>query len=279
MTLTKKILLLVLITYATGAFAITAPEVFNDGKRAHNLGHWHEAEEIFTRFLETWPDHHLKDQALMHRIMASARNYDHKMKAHSLTLTSKLKADMQSIEKTADKNDLIELKMAIMRAESPDSPLTWKKMEKLSPTELLHVFKRGWHPDPATNPVKTMGWAYNWKSAQSTQIFPELDAHINRIEALALWQLRLSPLSVSANSDIIKTWGYWPVHSALDKAIERSFNLGCPTIRREMALLGYSKSLIRGDFLRSHEEPQTRNKWYIYLADRGINLQEAWCPR
>lgn len=279
MTLAKKILLLLLMTYTTGAFAITAPEVFNDGRRAHNLGHWHESEEIFTKFLDTWPDHHLKDQALMHRIMASARNYDTKMKKHSLELTSKMKADMQSIEKSADEQDLIELKMAIKRAESPDCPTTWKAMEKLGIAELSQVFKRGWHPDPAANPLKTLGWAHNWKRAQSTQISPELGAHIHRVEALALWQLSLSPLSVSASSDIIKQLGYWPIDSALDKAVETSFNLGCSHTRRQMALLGYNKSLVMGELAPNYEAPQLDNRWYIYLADQGINLQEAWCPR
>lgn len=274
------IALLAVMTLMSGiASAITAPEVFNEGKRAFDSGRWQEANEVFDHFMETWPQDKLVNDALYYFAISSARLLDDKTSKYRNSLTDSLTATIASLSKELPEKDLAELKVAVKIAKAKTTPTTWEELSSLSSIELKHYLNRGWYPDPGKSPIEALSWIFEWTRACKSVIEPELESNIALIKARALWQIMLSPLSMSANFNILKTSGCLPVHSSFENALRIGFNKGNPVIKRELALLGYHYDCLKsGGFAKSTVSP-VKSRWYTYLAERGINLQEAWCPR
>lgn len=275
----KILIILTLAFTAAQVSAITSTEVYSDGTRAFNSARWQEAEEIFTRFIDTWPDHMLKTRALYYKAIASTRN----LQNHLNTVTEK-KAEIWREELTKLKaelpgQDLSELQLAIdiaaRHAKNPD----WQSLSNLSPVELKHYLQRGWHPDAAVEPMAALAWSNNWLKKHTQPLDPDLESRIQLLRARAFWQIALSPLSLGANSDILKLWKCWPVHEHLQKALDRGFTTGDPEIKRQIALLGYHFDFFKGKGVIGTCSANPKSRWYSYLSERGINHQEAWCPR
>ncbi len=274
-------LVVAILGFTAEAPAITAPEVFNDGKRAFANARWIESEECFSRFLEVWPDHRLKNEALYYRTIASIRSQpdkEQKARSHNIEVWNQ---NLQALAKEFPTRDLSELKTAINIAGST-RPVAWSELANLSPAEMKHYLNREWHPQPNANPVQLLQWSSTWlKKHTKANLEPDLIGKISLLNSRALWQISLSPLSIQPNSDILKVCGYWPVHTSLEKELNAAFANGSPAVKREAALLGYHFDFLRtGKFVHTADKPvPTGSKWYSYLSERGIHLQEAWCPR
>lgn len=277
--ITNAVVLALMLFLSAELLAITAPEIFNDGKRAFNNGRWLECEEIFTRFLTTWPDHQFKSEALYYQTIASTRNFTQKANAQLEETAAIWSQSLASLSKDLPNRDLNELTVAIDFART-GKPANWQVMEKLTPGQLKHYLERSWHPDPSTRPVETLKWANDWlKKHTPGSLEPEVSGKISLLKSQALWQILLSPLSISPNSNILKVCESWPVHTALEKELRNGFANGSPEVKRKVALIGYHYDYFqtRG-VIRPAADP-VKSKWYTYLSERGLNLEEAWCPR
>lgn len=273
-----NLLLLSLVFCCSLGLALTPLDVFNDGRRAFDLGRWQESSEIFSRFMTTWPDHKLHYDALYYFSLASARTLHERSREYSDSLVDDLASAIGTLSIELPGKDLTELKTAVKLSRVSSMPATWSELNNLSPVELKHYLKRGWYPEPQSTPLETLCWAHTWQTQNKLAVSPDLKAEIALIKALALWKIMLSPLSLSANSDILKTWKCWPVHTSFENEVNYGFQNGTPEIRRELALLGYSYDCFKNGGFAKESAPK-RSRWYTYLSERGINLQEAWCPR
>lgn len=278
-TVIKIALLAVIILGSEIAFAITASEVFNDGKRAFDSGRWQEASEIFDRFMVTWPEDKLKSEALYHYAISSARNLEDQTRIYRNSLVDSLASSIATLSKELPEKDLSELKVAIKLAKAETLPATWADLTLLPPTELKHYLARSWHPDPYQTPMEALYWSVTWVKNNKKPLDPELVSSIALIKARALWQIMLSPLSTAANLTILKKWQCWPVHKHFEDALRRGFGKGNPATKRELALLGYHYDCFRSGYFSKTDPSPVKSRWYTYLSERGINLQEAWCPR
>ncbi len=122
--LTNTFILAVMLFLSAELHAITAPEIFNDGKRAFNNCRWQECEEIFSRFLTTWPDHQFKNEALYYQTIASTRNFEQKSDAQLKETAENWSQTLVSLTKDLPGRDLSELKVAIDFARS-GKPVNW----------------------------------------------------------------------------------------------------------------------------------------------------------
>lgn len=275
----KTTMLGMMILWSSMSFAITASEVFDDGKRAFDSGRWQEAGEFFGQFLATWPESKLKNEALYYHAVSAARTLKGRADERSDILVDSIESSLASLTKELPDKDLSELRAAVKLSKAATVPTAWSELTGLSPAELKHCLQRGWHPEPHKTPMETLHWEFVWTKSNKTTLDPELESSIALLKARALWQVMLSPLSSFANSDILKTWNCWPVHTCFEKTIDRGFNKGNPEIKRELALLGYHYDCFRsGGFAVTVGSP-LKSRWFTYLSERGINLQEAWCPR
>ena len=272
------IFLLALIFCCDVLLAVSPLEVFNDGRRAFDLGRWQEASETFSRFMTTWPDHKLHYEALYYFSLAAARTLSQRSQEYSDGLVDDLASAIGTLTVELPGKDLSELRAAVKLSRADSQPSAWSELSGLTPVELLHHLRRGWHPAPHKTPLETLHWGQTWQQQNKQGVSPDLQARIALLKAQALWQIMLSPLSMSANSDILKTWKCWPVHSYFESQLNYGFQHGTPEIKRDLALLGYNYDCFkRGGFGRAGEP--IRSRWFSYLSERGINLQEAWCPR
>ncbi len=275
----KSLLLLALILWCNLGYALTPLDVFTDARRAFDLGRWQESSELFTRFMSTWPDHKLRFEALYYFSLASARTLDDRSKAYSDSLIDDIASSIGTLTAELPDKDLTELQVAVKLSRSGTRPTTWSELTSLSAVELKHHLSRKWHPEPAETPMETLYWEFSWKQQNKQAVSPDLKASIALLKARALWQIMLSPLSMSANAPILKKWKCWPVNTCFENEIDYGFRHGTPEIRRELALLGYSYDCFRATGFGKVSDSPVRGRWYAYLAERGINLQEAWCPR
>ena len=275
----KSMALLTMVLVTAQICAITASEIYSDGTRAFNNARWQEAEEVLTRFINTWPDHHLKSQALYFKAIASTRNVTNSINTSLASSAVNWNNDFAQLKSELPGQDLTELQVAIDIANRHNEQPSWELLADLKPVELKHYLQRGWHPDAVKDPMASLAWSNNWLKKNTSPLDPDLESKIHLLRAQSYWQLILSPLSLNANSNILKLWGCWPVHSELEKSLNRGFTTGCADLKREIALLGYHFDFFRDKGLLDSRSVNLKNRWYSYLSERGINLQEAWCPR
>ncbi|MBU1109588.1 MAG: hypothetical protein KKB51_23095 [Candidatus Riflebacteria bacterium] len=277
--LSKYMAILTMVLITAQACAITASEIYSDGTRAFNNARWQEAEEVLARFISTWPDHRLRPQALYFKAIASTRNLTNSINTGLASSAVTWNEELAQLEKELPGQDLTELRVAIDIANQHNEQPSWKRLATLKPVELKHYLQRGWHPDASKDPMATLAWSNDWLKKNTSTLDPDLESRIHLFRAQSYWQLMLSPLSLDANSNILKSWGCWPVHSCLEKSLNRSFSTGCADVKRQIALLGYHFDFFRDRGLLGSRPVNLKNRWYSYLSERGINLQEAWCPR
>jgi hypothetical protein len=272
-------MLLITMLTASSLFAVTADDIFSDGIRAFDQARWQQAEEIFTRFLATWPDHELKTKALYYKATASTRNLDNSINSLLADKAEIWKEDLSNLEKDLPAEDLRELHTAIEIANQCNTAPSWSALSEASPIDLKHYLQRSWHPDPTLDPMATLAWSNKWLKNHTSHLDPDLESRMELLRARALWQVLLSPLSLHANSDILKVWECWPVQNRLEKSLKRGFATGNAEIKRKIALLGYHFDYFRDRRSTDTSAINPKSQWYSYLSQRGINLQEAWCPR
>lgn len=275
----KHIILIVMLLTAAQISAVTSTELYNDGTRAFKNARWQEAEEILTRFIDTWPDHLLRPQALYYKAIASTRNVNGRINASLASSAETWKNELTKLKSELPGQDLSELQVAIDIANRHNEQPSWKALSDLKPAELKHYMQRGWHPDSTTDPMAALAWSNDWLKKHTSALDPDLESRMQLVRAQAFWQLLLSPLSLNANSDILKAWGCWPVHNQLEKSLNRGFITGSADLKRQIALLGYHFDFFRERGLTDTSSATSKSRWYSYLSERGINLQEAWCPR
>jgi len=274
----KKLLLVLLfvIPVSTG-YSLSPTGQFNSGRRAFMLGHWQEANETFSKFIKIWPDHSLSIKAIYFKTISEMRS----AKADSLEINVRKLASLTQILNLVKEKlpnfDTSELNITIKGAKNSHWDI--KALVTLPQAELMHVIDRNWHPKPSIHPLKTLEWISRWETLNNKEIRPDLDANIHYIKALALWQIVKSPLAKDANISIIKAWGSWPVHTALEEALDIGFSKGDPSLKREVALLGYHYEYFSHDIVTRAKKRVKKSRWYTYLNGRGLNHKEAWCPQ
>ena len=275
----KIIIMLALALTTAQSFAITSSEIYSDGLRAFNNARWQEAEEIFARFIETWPDHVLKSRALYHKTLASTRNMTGLINKTLSDKSENWQQELAQLKVDLPGQDLTELQVAIDIANRLNEKPDWQILSSLKPVDLKHYLQRSWHPDAAAEPMAALAWSNEWLKKHTSRLDPDLEGRIQLIRARAFWQILLSPLSLGANSDILKVWKCWPVHEHLQKALDRGFTTGDPEIKEQIALLGYHFDFFKERGLIGTSSTSPKSRWYSYLSERGINHQEAWCPK
>ncbi|GAB4279426.1 MAG: hypothetical protein Kow0029_23290 [Candidatus Rifleibacteriota bacterium] len=244
------------------------------------MGNFAEAEEIFSTFIKTWPEHKLIEKAKYLRTLSQAKTLDYKVETYRKSLIDNLKAAENELSPDYKAKDKLEIYLTINESFNYQSHQRWDEMKQMSDEALLTLLRRGWFPDPALNPIKTLEFVNYRESMCKKNTIAELKARLGLIKATALWQIFLSPLSLSANARILKTWGDWPVHNALIKALNDGFNFGNVDIKKKVALIGYHYDYFRDkDSCANNKPSDLKSRWFTYLSERGINLQEAWCPR
>jgi len=256
--------------------AITPGEVFEDGKRAFNLGKWQEARDSFRAFEIAWPTHALVDRALMYLTLAEIRGERDFIQQERRDQLASYSNRLVRLKDKLPDEDLTEIEAAIelLQASFGEGKLASPAaVLRLEPKLLKHFLDRGWFPAPADRPIETLRWIALYRDQ-----FPNLKdlpllAALELKQARALWQVYLSPLPRQGFVAILKGWKLWPVSDALRRSLQKAFSIGDLTVKREAALIGVSlESLERID--RRADD----SYWYRYLSDRGIHSTEAWCP-
>jgi tetratricopeptide (TPR) repeat protein len=281
--MTKKavqlIFILGLILCAARVQGITATEVFNDASRAFSQGKYSESEEIFSRFLRLWPEHKLAEEAQKKRLISKARNIEKAISDYA----EKLGAEIENeIEKTAGElsdETRAEVQLALSYAKRAGRKYAWHEIANLPETTRNKIILREWYTEPASDPMGSLSFANELLKRQKDKLAPEIESRILLIKSYALWHLLLSPLPLRANARIIKTWGDWPVHTALDKSLRQGFNLANSDLKKKIALLGFHLDCFRHKEVLSSGSSGLNNRWLTYISERGIHRQEAWCPR
>lgn len=271
-----------LLLTVSSLYGITASEVFNDGKRAYSMGNYTESKEIFARFSKTWPTHKLAQKADFYKTICIAKTMDSLLKKHSEDLVKQLKENLAKLEKDYSPTELSEVKLAILHANKQGNKFSWEELKSTASDDLMKILQNGWHTSPSLAPIKTLEFIKFWEinSSANSAPTPELKAKICHIKSLALWQLLLSPLSLDANARILKEWGYLPVHNTLDKSLSYGFSHGDIEQKKKIALLGFHFDCFRHKgIIQSRNLSDLKSRWLTYLTERGINFQEAWCPR
>ena len=269
-----------LLALAASAFCSTSEEVFNQAHRSYELGKYIEADEVFTRFLQGWPDHENADKARYLRLISRSRTIESRIEKDVKNVHQSLEQEYSALNKKFSDKELAEARLAVEYVQNGAKPYSWALLSNIPEEQLNIVLARGWHPEPGTQPIKVLEFVQSAERNNKNHSNSQLAARIQYLKALALWQLVLSPLAAEANSDIIKAWNDWPVHNALDKALRIGFNLGNSDIKKKVALLGLHFDCFRHkEALHGRLAGSLKSRWFSYLSDRGINLQEAWCPR
>ncbi len=268
-----------LVLCAAMAQAITATEVFNDAARAFSQGKYSESEEIFSRFLRLWPDHKLAEEAQKNLLISKARNIEKALFKHAEKLANEIEDELKKTEQDLSVETKAEVRLALSYARRAGRKYTWHEIANLSETTRNKIIVREWYTDPADDPMSSLSFANGILKSHKDKLTPEIESRILLIKSYALWHLLLSPLPLRANARIIKTWGDWPVHTALDKSLRQGFNLANSDIKKKIALLGFHLDCFRHKEVLSSGSSGLNNRWLTYISERGIHRQEAWCPR
>jgi|GEM_PF-780091 len=276
----KKIRMIIIIIIVGSFFplisrAITPNEVFEDGRREFNLGHWKEAQANFARLIETWPQNSLAVKALYFRTLSELRDemlpdeQEVKNRIASLTFIEKRLSESLSTD------ELLEIRMDLekLRAKYYGENATKTAIIDLPPEKLLHSIRRGWITSPKLDPYGTLKWIREWHEKHPKGYVGQLGATLSLMQAKALWMFRISPLPTNAFSSILRTWGYWPLDKAIGRSLKAAFRDGDPDTKRDAALLG-----LCSDHLKNVQFSREGSEWMRYLRERGIHFSEAWCP-
>ncbi len=276
----QLIMMFILAAQAVSLFAADSQTTFNNGKRAFDLGKYSESVEILSGFIAAWPDHELVHEARRIKLTARARTLNDTIAKLNQSLHKDLLGELEQLRKEFSDKDLREPMLAVQFISAGAKEFSWENLKNFSNQDLTEVLRNKWHPEPFLAPIQVLEFVNYHEKNCKNHSDPELLALINYLKAQSLWQLLLSPLSLEANARILKTWGNWPVHNSLDQALRTGFNFGSPDIKKNVALLGFHFDCFRHKGVVSSSISSGLNsRWLTYLSERGINLQEAWCPR
>jgi len=261
------------------ALAITPDDVFQTGRRAFLLGHWSEAADAFSRFLDRWPGHPSCAEAVLYRLLGESRTgFERVRREYDERRVASLTAGLAFIRQKLPDADLTELEVELdcvrMRLE-PSAGLA-TSVANLSPERLAHLLKRNVLPAPADDPRGTLRWIGEWKARHGGTASETVRASLELVKAKALWQIVLSPLPAAAMEERLKKDGDFPPALALVRSLRYAFRNGDPDAKREAALLGACAACLPAVARHARADLQA---WETYLDDRGNFRDEAWCPR
>ncbi len=265
-----------LLALASGSLqAITPEEVFQDGRRAFDLGHWQEAKEHFAHFLHAWPTHTLTPRALLMETLADIRSGKAVTEKAEADRLAEWSARYRTLREKFDEPELSELALVVQGREDAALAGSSSALLELPPDRLAHLLDRGLVKPPAADPEETLRWIHGWRQKFDRRCPAELRGRLALWRSKALWEVWLSPLASRALTATLRQWGEWPVEKALQRSLRQAFQEGDPAVKREAALLGVSVEAFAG--VRLPVNPAS--DWLVYLKSRGIHEQEAWCPR
>jgi hypothetical protein len=275
----NTIILILFVNICGTALALTSSQVYTNARNAFSMGNFCEAEELFTRFCRLWPEHKLTDSAIRFKVISQARSIDKKIDNYRKELLANLEKEYIDIENNLSASAKSEVVMALDRGKGSDESFNWSYVNQLSNEDLLRVLTRGWHPSPYKQPIESLTFLNKKLTNEKDHLEPALESRLLLLKAHALWQVSLSPLPQHANSRILKVWNDWPVHKALNKTLNKGFNLSSDNLKREFALLGLHYDCFRHKGVASSVLSGLKSRWLDYLRERGITTGEAWCPR
>lgn len=265
-----------LLALAAGAAqAVTPEEVFQDGRRAFDLGYWQEAKEHFSHFNHAWPTHTLAPRALLMETLSDIRTGHALAEKAEAERLAEWTARYRILREKFDEPELSEL--ALVLQERADAPLAASLSALLDfpPDRLAHLLDRGLVKPPAIDPMETLRWIHGWRQKFDRRCPAELRGRLALWRSKALWEVWLSPLPSRSLAAHLKKIDGWPVERALQRSLRQAFQEGDPGVKREAALLGVSVEAFAG--VKLPVDPAS--DWMSYLKSRGIHEQEAWCPR
>lgn len=268
--------LLFVLFCSVSTFGITPGEIYEDGRRAFNLGHWEECHAKLSDLFEIWPENPMKDRALFMMTVSDIRRQHTSESERKKCLLASWTAALEKLRSAMPEDDLVELQTTIECHEpisATASSVT--ALGDIAPERLLHLIKRGVIFTPRAEPLKTLEWIYAWRRNHTNGAVGLLDGLLHLRVCKALWQFYLSPIAASENTAILEKLEFWPVNEALRKTLDSAFSAGDLDVKREAALLGVSFEYLDG---KNHLISEKPSKWIRYLHERGIDKSEAWCP-
>ncbi len=259
--------------------AIEPEDVFQTGHRAFLLGHWNEAVDAFSRFLDRWPGHPACAEAVLYRLLGESRSgFDRVRRDYDERRVASLTAGMAFVRQKLPDADLTELEVELdcarMRLD-PSASLA-SSVANLSPDRLAHLLNRNILPAPAADPRGTLDWIAGWKAKHGGTASETIRASLELRKAKALWQIVLSPLPAARMEERLKKDGDFPAAQALVRSLRKAYGTGDPDTKREAALLGVCAANLPAVARYARSDLRA---WEIYLGDRGNFRDEAWCPR
>jgi len=268
-----------MIALPARTLAIEPDDVFQTGRRAFLLGHWDEAVDAFSRFLDRWPGHPSCAEAVLYRLLGESRSgFDRVRRAYDEQRVASLTAGLAFVRQKLPDADLTELEVELdcarMRLE-PSAGLA-SSVSNLPPERLTHLLERNILPAPADDPRGTLDWIREWKAKHGGTASETIGASLELWKAKALWQVVLSPLPAAAMEERLKRDGDFPPAQALVRSLRKAYGTGDPDTKREAALLGVCAASLPAVARYARSDLRV---WETYLADRGNFRDEAWCPR
>jgi len=261
------------------ALAIEPEDVFQTGRRAFLLGHWNEAVDAFSRFLDRWPGHPSCPEAVLFRLLGESRSgFDRVRHDYDERRVASLTAGLAFVRQKLPDADLTELEVELdcARMRLDPSARLASSVANLSSDRLAHLLKRNVLPAPADDPRGTLDWIGEWKKKHGGTASGTTRATLELWKAKALWQIVLSPFPAAAMEERLKRDGDFPPALALVRSIREAFKNGDPDTKREAALLGVCAARLPAVARHARTE---LDAWETSLDDRGTFRDEAWCPR
>lgn len=259
--------------------AIAPEDVFQTGRRAFLLGHWNEAVDAFSRFLDRWPGHPSCPEAVLYRLLGESRaGYDRVRRDYDERRMASLTAGLTFLKQKLPDADLTELEVEqdCVRMRLDPSASLATSVANLPPDRLAHFLKRNVLPAPADDPRGTLLWIGEWRAKHGGEASGTIRASLELLKAKALWQIVLSPLPAAGMEERLKRDGDFPPALAMVRSLREAFHNGDQDAKREAALLGVCSSSLPA--VARHAAGDLR-AWKTYLDDRGNFRDEAWCPR
>ncbi|MBF0544882.1 MAG: hypothetical protein HQM08_10635 [Candidatus Riflebacteria bacterium] len=272
----KRIILLLFFSFmALQCSALNPREVFDAGKRAFELGNWREAEQFFSRFLKTWPENPLVNDADYFLNLSAIRlnpdQTEDKLKKIA-SLSEKIKLFKAKLPETADLSEM-QADVDFLKMETGTASPTKINFLQLSPETLLHFFDRGWLPPEGKDPISLLSWLQNWSKSRDFSNFSNLRSKIALLSSKALFMIFISPLANDSLEEKLKKLDFWPIQKAIRDNLKIAYDLGDLEVKRNTALLGVSF-----EYLKNERKGSKFQFWQNYLYERGLSSQDAWCP-
>ncbi|MBF0408044.1 MAG: hypothetical protein HQM10_11855 [Candidatus Riflebacteria bacterium] len=272
---------LLFFTSASISFALNSKEMFDNGKRAFDMGRFREAELFFGQFIKTWPSHARVDEADYFRNLSLSRFKPDETESRITriaSLTERLNYYKTKLPESADLSELqAELEFLNLQTGSIASAslasYTSTDFLSLSPSYLLHFIDRGWVPPTAKDPWKLLNWLHKWHIKNDLKYHPKLDSKIAFLKAKCLFRIFVAPLVRKSLAEKLSNMQMFPIHTALRTNLKTAFEKGDHSTKRKSALLGISlESLLNNEYGSEYRF------WFSYLKQRGQNDSDAWCP-